>query len=341
MLPMPHGRRTMVWADESRAGFVREVARAASLDVVAAGSPDKGRSGAIASALGCQPFGDLRAALAESACELAWIVSPDDFGSHPGADALAIRSARQRGTRVASLEPIPASILDLSAWHAHTSRDVDPPNPCALASRARSFREAGDALELFGQARTLSIESLTRPEEGSLAAALFSACELVLTLMGEPESASAALVPAQPAPDRAPDTLRDLHGDLAVTLRFADARAATILASDRAGRWSRACLVLGRGGRLRVYDDGFEWIDASGRRADSTRYTARRGATPEVPHAVAATADSLDRLLDPSSPIQAPVDFAGVLALCEAAALSARTHQPESPSTIRRMALDR
>ena len=52
------------------------------------------------------------------------------------------------------------------------------------------------------------------------------------------------------------------------------------------------------------------------------------------PGAVGAIADAIVRLLDARAQASAPVDLAGVLAIGEAALLSARTGQGESPSTI-------
>jgi len=71
----------------------------------------------------------------------------------------------------------------------------------------------------------------------------------------------------------------------------------------------------------------------------------RRRKTPDSappptgePGAAPAIASAILRALDPHAPRPAPIDLASVLATCEAALLSARTGQPESPATILRMA---
>ena len=56
------------------------------------------------------------------------------------------------------------------------------------------------------------------------------------------------------------------------------------------------------------------------------------------PGALQALSESAARAVDPRGSKPAPVDYAGVLSMCEAALLSARTGQPESPSTVARMA---
>jgi hypothetical protein len=133
------------------------------------------------------------------------------------------------------------------------------------------------------------------------------------------------------------ESLRDAHGDITANCRFADGRAAAIMASDQSGRWSRNLTMLGEGGRLRVFDDGFEWVNAAGERVDAARQTKRRGETPEIPRSVEAAADAITRLLDPAIPEEGPIDHAGVLAMCQAVLLSTRTGSAESPATIRRM----
>ncbi|MBK7405504.1 MAG: hypothetical protein IPJ41_12955 [Phycisphaerales bacterium] len=338
------GRRIVVWCDEDRAEFVRGIARAADLSVVGAGCETKGRSAGLASVFGCPPVDDLRSALTEGDCDLVLIASAGGFGgaSSPG-DAAGVLTARQRGVRVVTLEPVPASALELSgAWSsvgAGGVRAVDAARFVPLARTSRSFRDASEVLEMFGRARTLVVEALCRPEEGSLGARLFSAVEVLVWLMGEPESVDAAFAAPKrgllvPLPG---ESLRDAHGDVTANFRFADGRAAALVASDQSGRWSRSTTLLGDGGRLRVFDDGFEWVSAAGERVDSARQTKRRGETHEVPRSVEALAESITRLLDPAIPEEGPLDHRTVLAVCQAALLSARTGSAESPSTIRRM----
>lgn len=336
--------RVIVWAEPERAGVLRAVAGRAGLTVVGAGCAIKGRSSAVAAVFDCPVVDDLRTALTEGECDLVVIGSAGDFGgaSEPG-DAAAVLMAHQRGVRVVTLEPLPASALELAgAWTtpgAGGMTAVDAARFVPLARASRSFRECVDVLAMFGQARTLHVEACCRPEEGTLGARLFSAVEVLVWLMGEPESVDAAYA----SPGRGPvmvlpgETLREAHGDITVNFRFADGRAAAMLASDQSGRWSRTITMLGGGGRLRVYDDGFEWVNAEGERVDASRQTKRRGETIETPRSVEAIAEAVTRLLDPALPDEGPTDHAAVLAVCQAVLLSTRTGSAESPSTIRRM----
>ncbi len=340
----PAGHKAIVWAELDRAEIVRAVAARAGFAVIGAGCATKGRSSAVAGVFECPVVDDLRSALTEGQCDLIVIASAGDFGtaSHPS-DAAAVLAARQRGVRVVTLEPLPASALELvgpwSATSAGGTTAVDAAHFVPLARTGRAFRDAAEVLEMFGRARTLQVEACCRPDEGSLGARLFSAVEVLVWLMGEPESVDAAYAPPErttliPLPG---ETLRETHGDITANLRFADGRAAAILASDQSARWSRNITMLGSGGRLRVYDDGFEWINPEGQRVDASRQTKRRGETPELPQSVTTIAEAITRLMDPAIPDEAPMDHAAVLAVCQAVLLSTRTGSAESPSTIRRM----
>lgn len=341
--PTTEPRDAIVWLLPEQAEFVRRVAAAAGLRIVRAGSPIRGQSGAVAGEFSAPPADDLRAVLANEAPRLVWILAPGDFGS--AEDAAAVLAAHQRGVKIATLEPIPASALDLAAsgWAGEVPpRPVDLLRFVPLARLSAPFRDAAEVLEQFGPARAVSIEWWCTPAEGSLGARIFGAMEMALTLLGEPETIDAAYV--APALGRGVhalpgETLRDLHGDMTANLRFADGRAAGIVVSNRAGRWNRTTTLLGPGGRLRIFDDGFEWVGPDGAKIDESRPQRRsRGAAAGTAHAVATLADALGRLLDPAIPDPGPLDHAPILAMGQAALLSARTGMGESPATIARMA---
>ncbi len=332
------GRRTLAWLNPSQLAFVRDVAAAADLQLVGAGCPVRAQSGAVASELDVPCIDDLRDALHSFEADLAFLAAAGSFGTSPDDAKAALAFGARRGV-VATMEPIPASALDLASGGWAASRALDFVHHCPLARLSAPFRAAHEVLAAFGRVRTLTVEAWCSPREGSLGARLFSAIELILHVMGEPETVDAAFVPPdidRPVRPLPGDTLRDLHGDITASLRFSDGRAANLVASDHAGRWNRTATLLGPGGRLRVFDDGFEWIGQDGKKADESRPAgARRGV--EGVHAVAALKESLERILDPGPTPEPPADHAGVLAIGQAILLSARTGQPESPATIRRM----
>ncbi len=363
--PRPNPKRLLAWLEPNQVELVRAVAASAHAEIVGAGSPAKAQGGAVASALGCPVLDDLRSALTEGEADGVLICALGDFGRADAAsDAPALLAARARGVKVGTLEPFPSSAIDLATrgW-TDTSTGVAPASvarPIPLPRHTRPFRDAGELIADLGTIRCVGIESLGGPGEGTLAARLAGAIDTILLLMGEPETVDSACVSpllGQGVHALPGEALADLHGDVSALVRFADGRAASILASNHASRWNFSCTVLSERGRLRLYDDGFELLSPAGEKLDEARHKRTRGGTPApphprtlpglvaaapaypspTPHAVAAIADALSRLLDGHIPDTGPPDWPGILSVAQATLLSARTGQPESPATFRRM----
>lgn len=329
--------RTIVWLDPTQAEMVRRVAESAGLDLVAAGGPGPG--GAGAQALGVEPVDDLRVVLASGQADLVWIAASADL-DQAGADAASLLQAAARGVTVATLEPIPASALQLASgrWQrAELGRTaLDTVRFLPLMRLAPAMREAAPVIEQFARPRVCLIRALARPEHGSLGARLFDAVDMLLTLMGEPaliDSSYAWPSETQSLHALPGETLADLQGDLTCNLRFADGRAACLAASNHAARWSRQVSLIAQPGRLELGDTSFVWHAPDGSESDASAGPERTGSLGE-----AVIADALGRLVDEQVPRPAPSDPATILAICQAALLSARTSQAESPATIRRIA---
>lgn len=339
---MADSHAAVAWLAESQLDLVKAIADRCALHVIGAGSPYRGESTPVAKAFDAEPLGDLRAAIAATDADVVLIADPGDFGQRAGEDVAAIHAARGRGVRLASLEPIPPSALDLASagWRTQSGADpVDAVRFCGLARLSRPFREAKEVLESFGQVRSLSVAAYCTPDEGTLGARLYSAMELILSLLGEAETIDGVYV----APDFRQgltalpgESLRHLRGDMNGVLRFADGRCASVSASDHAGRWNRQITLLGEGGRLRIYDDGFEWIGADGVKVDQARPPERQRGDAFC-HSIDALGEAISRLFDQAIPDDGAPDHGAVLAMTQAALLSARTGQPESPGTIRRL----
>lgn len=324
------------WLRPEQAELVRQAVERAGMHLQAVGTPARGHAPALASKLDCESLDDLRAALAESRGGLFLLADPDHFGSSPAPDdARTILAARERGVRVVTLEPLPSTALFLNpgGWlEGPPSRS--PAELIPLPRALRTIRSAVEPVQAFMPPSALAVQSLCRPHEGSLAARLFAAMDLVRWLLGEPETIDAAFASSGPVAIPG-ESLRGLTGSLTANLRFAGGRAASILAGDHAGRWNFAATLLGPRGRLALYDDGLEWIGPLGESLDQQRGNTRgRGKPRPVDPAVAALADALasTATLDP------PFDAPAVFCMVQAALLSARTGQPESPATIRHMA---
>ncbi len=362
---MPTVAAALVWIEPEQTEFVRAACELAGLSISHAGTPVQGKSRDVAGALGAEPIDDLRAALARMDGGLVLLGTStglDDGGA--GGAAGVLMELADRGVPVASLEPLPASILDVQRSDVGAGDEgmgiALGPEPedtdtgelgeewgmfVPRARLAKSVRDAAEVITQLGALSMVSVQAFSGPGQGSLGARLYDSMELVSWLLGRPDRIDAAFVSAQAARGvhaLPGESLRGLEGDLSANMRFGDGRAASIVASSRAGRWSRAITLVGENGRLRIYDDGLEWIGPDGKMIDSSRDAARvRGSAVgevSIAPAVRALADQLMLLADTDRAPMAPTNVLAVLACCGAALLSARTGEGESPDTILRMA---
>lgn len=314
------------WLRADQATLVRAIAEQAGFEIVLAASPD---GPAVAESLGAAPAPDLRSMLASASTGIVLIADQSGLAYHDGMNALeAVLAAAQRGIQIVSLEPIPAAALHLSspAWRDAPDTVRERISFVPLARRSSAFAGMAELLNQFGEIETVGVRVLCTRAAGSLGARLFGLCELLVTLMGTPESIDAAHVSDSPTPD----TLRGLHGHLTANLRFPGGRSATILASDSAARWSRSITLIGPGGVIDASDHRIRWIAPAGNVLDES--TMSDEANPVALEA-ALIADSIVASLTPAFR-STPIDMNATLALAQAALLSARTGHPESPGTI-------
>lgn len=334
--------RVALWCTPERLPIVRAVRDRLDLVVCAAGSPGRGESGALAERFNAQPIDDLRSMFASGEAELFWILDPGPFGDDP-ADAAVILSARQRGAKILVAEPVPSSTVEVRAgrW-ARSHHGLSAADACDLAPLVRhepAFAELLDAMEQFRPVRTLRVDVRARERDASLALLLFDAMEVARQLMGEPETIDAAYaysVPGRPLHALPGETLRDLKGDIAFTGRYADGRVVSGLASDQAGAMSFSIEAIGPSGELSANRDRLLWRDAAGEVIEDSKW-ARAETEPDA-IAAAAVAGALQRVLEDKAPTPAPGSFELTLSMCQAALLSARTGQGESPAMLRRIA---
>ncbi len=126
-----------------------------------------------------------------------------------------------------------------------------------------------------------------------------------------------------------PESLTGLAGHMTLNLRFTDRCCASIAVSDRSGRWLREITMLGEGGRLRLSDDALLW-ESGGKTID--RHEEIESARPGRFIGL-----QIRRRLDQRDGAAPPMDTTRRLALCEAARLSCRTGEGESPSRVLEM----
>jgi predicted dehydrogenase len=410
-------RPALVWLRREQATLIAPVLAALNLKVWVIGDPTSDRARDAledlrAAGAACdehvETATDLRAALAVRREGVVILADPGEFGR--GEDAArgtlereTIAACHERGVRVISMEPIPATLQAMQGVGAPTSLpqvlrpgDLGPTGdpsesggsallgvggmgawayPAPLWRRSAPVQDTLTMLEQFGPVRTCGVQVLGSPHEGSLGARLFDALDLVQMLMGEPDRIDAAYIAPGAGALRAVhplpgETLRGLHGDLTANLRFAGGRGATITASNQSGRFEFSMVLVGERGRIRVDQSGLEWTDSDGRVVDRSRTrpsrsprtprthanlqkpSARRAGDASTSHdaaeiessspprseAVGPLAEQIRRYLQEGTAAATGLNYSRVLAMAQAALLSARTGEAESPATLMRLA---
>lgn len=344
----------LVWCEASQRPLAAAVAKGAGLRVVSAGiAGDAARARGLDGSSAfpdAEPITDLRQALATAPIGAAFLAAPAWSAEAPLGDADLLRLARSRGITILTMEPIPATYADARAgdpsqW-AETIRFI------GLFRALPSLVTVQDLLATFGAARTVCISFRSGKGQGSLGARLFDAMHTVHSVLGMPEYVDAAVITQVAASGlrlEPGETLRSLHGDLTASLRFAGAKSAALSLSDRAGRWFRGVAIVGEDGCIRLDESGIERIDSDGAILEKSPAAKRKPKDKSGPlfegvvdaSAVEVLVEAARRAADPRAPRSEPYDLEAVVAMCEAAILSARTGQPESPATVMRMAGER
>lgn len=351
--------RAVVWFAPEQAALVEAVVATANLDVTGAGlAPavsrmrrDPAREAAPADAasrdwLAQRRIDDLRSALLTSGADVALLAAGSAVESTLLEDAELCRAASHKGLRIISLAPFPGAARDGERHRDMLGALTGPPLFAPLFRRSPGHRVAADAINLFGPLTTLDLSFRSAAGQGALWARLFDAMDFVFALMGRAESVDAAIhgPRAETGLRLAPgESLRDLQGDLTAHLRYADGKSGAIALSDRAGRWFRGVTLLGESGCLRLEESGFEWLDGAGALVDSSGQKKRAASAKDagdggLAAAAGAIGEEILRAIEGRAGPESPPPLVEILAMCEAALLSARTGQPESPTTVLRMA---
>lgn len=317
---MPTLHRFVAWADAQQESLLDAVAAHDALELAGVASESSDAANRLSTSLRVPRVDNLRKAVLDDSVPLLWLAAPTEI------DAATLKMIREQGIRVLSSQPFPASLGELPA-NAEDAAAIrfTPPMRSSLG-----YRAALDVLSDFGIARCVNVTMRSGVGQGGLFARLFDAVDVIDSLCGEPEVIDAALV--SPFSGSAPfaEDLAGLHGHMTINMRFSENRCACVAISDRAGTWFRGVSVLGDNGCLRISDDGFEWISLEGKVVES--HEAEEAATPG-----SLIAQHMLRTLERLDTIDAPPDASRLLATCEAARLSCRTAQGESPRKVLKM----
>jgi len=334
--------RCVVWIDPEQVEPLKRAIHRADLALVGAGSADPAKAGQVASDLGCEPVDDLRRALTSIEADLLVLANPGSFGEQAqDADLDALKAAHARNLCVATLEPIPAAAHEIAgtsfAEVLHTGTLNELVRQMPLTRHTPMIDELYTVLETFAPIRSCNFTIGAPSTLGSLGARLFDAMDLIRSLVGVPTMIDAAY--SSPASGRGlhplpGQTLRNLHGEFTINLRFSDGRCASMLISDQLTHSITSMTLVSNEGVIIADNDGFEWINTSGERIDS--YTAPKTDFDSTENALG---DQLVELCSGVGPRRAPIDYSGVLAMTHATLLSTRTGQGESPRAVEHLLL--
>jgi hypothetical protein len=153
-------------------------------------------------------------------------------------------------------------------------------------------------------------------------------------------------------------SLRDLNGDIAIAARMPGGQAVSVRASNTSGRFEVDLRLIGSAGSIVVRDGRLTWFDAQGRGSEDAAEGGPAGTARAGTHAggggreaslsvadlatdldffVDVTARQIERYLASGVAEVRELDVAKVLATSQAALLSCRTGEPESPTTMMKL----
>jgi hypothetical protein len=318
--------RLLVWARPGQESIIREAVDTADVELAAVMADTNDESSALGTALATDRVVDLRQAVHEGNFDILWLASnavltPDQR-----------RLLRASRLLVVSTEPRPPALGDL----LEDADEGQAFHTLPLLRSSEGYRAARQGMADLNSPHAILVSMRCPPEAGSLFARLYDAFDILARHGGDLELVMASISSPDQPPGATghdvPESLMNLHGHMTVNVRFAENRCAGLVLSNVSETWFRGVTMLSTDGCVRVTDVE---CDLPGEPPPRTR--GRRSASLAAPTAGALIGAHLRRLLDDLDLDDPQPDHAQLLALCEAARLSARTGQAESPSRLREM----
>lgn len=311
----------VIWADAASVELARTVmGRMPELRATAVGGHRRTGLADLADAVDAPVIDDLRRILIEQ--PPAYLL----LASAAGVSGEELRQARNAGAVVMALEPV------LNVDHAAPGVADDPLKPSLPVlgwwwRQSPAWLAAAEPQQALGSIRAANVVSLAPAYTASLLARLMDAMDMLVHLLGLPETVDAALTGALGEP---PEELRGLTGNLTAHMRFADRVNASLIVSDRAATWQRRLTTLGAHAQLELGDVGYRL-----HRLDGSTLDAVPGLDDPL-DAVDLLIQQWRRIIAGTVTPRRP-DPRRLIACCQAALLSCRTGQLESPGTLMRM----
>jgi hypothetical protein len=316
---MPIRPRLIAWAEPRHEPILCSLLADNACELIGVCSARAGDAAALAQSLKTEALADLRQAMLSPEAEVVWLATPATL------DAALRRTIREHGLLVLTSEPLP-DLLALQGGEAHEA-DIVTFVPAFVDGQG--FAAAQDALEQFGACQALNLVFTGRPEHGSLFARLFDAMVTLRKLLGHVELVDAAMTVAKTS---VPQQLSGLTGTMTLNIRAEGNRCASVLVTSAAQAWQRKVTVMGPANQcMRITEESVQWLGED----DSASPELAASAVDVNPGA--AIAERLTRLLQLPEEPRSHGEGPQLLAMCEAARLSAKVGFAEAPGTISQM----
>lgn len=313
----------LVWTDSDRAPLVEATLQrmeGLGLHVLGVGGPRRGPLADLARRLSAPLGDDFRKMVIDQPAGYLLLATSD--GLSPG----DLDQVRRHQMSVLAIEPAPIRSESLLPADRGREEMLGRLVPAPWMRQSPSWLSAAEPQEAIGAIRTVRLSALGPYAAGSLFARLYDALDMLIHLLGVPDTVDASLSGPLSEP---PQDVRALTGNLTAHLRFASGVSAVLHASDRSARWLREMVVMGTEGQLFLTESDYRLFASSGTSLDDRRIPG-----PVEPADLIAF--QWKRLLE-GRPLPGTVDPLSVVACCETALLSCRTGSSESTETLLRI----
>jgi len=316
--------RLIAWAEPQHEPIIRSLLAENACELIGVCAQRADDAAALAQRLECERLDDLRQAMLSPDAEVILLAAPALL------DGSLRRAMREHGVLALSCEPMPDGLAEPS------NEGFDAPAASFVPAfvDGRGCSSALDSIEQFGPCRAASLCFLSSSAQGSLFARLFDAMMTVRLLLGHAELIDASMTLPRAS---VPDQLTGLQGTMTLNLRLEQQRTASVLISNEAPGWQREAIIVCDSKQvLRIIDDRADWL---GEPVEARQVEAgqRHGAQATASELGSLIADQLVRLMNMPRDGRGAGDSAALLAMCEAARLSARVGFAEAPGAISRM----
>jgi hypothetical protein len=230
----------IAWIAPEQVKLVKDVAKAANLNLVAVGTTNQSDLPALGELAKAETCSDIRALATTYDDAIFWIAEPHAY------EVSLCELLRHRTTQTVTTTPLSGSMDTLVDEAGKTPAAKFIP----LMRRSASYGEAQDDIEQFGQPISAHCTMTCSSVEGTLWSRLFDAMDFIHGLFGPPEVVQAFLHSS-----KVPDKPSDLRGHMSVNVQFQHNRVATLLLSDQSS-WKRELQVISDEHSLTFGDGG-------------------------------------------------------------------------------------